>query len=44
MHELLGVSTTVLQYAPIAGLEEVAQLLLKIWDAIKQVRVSVRAL
>ena len=40
MHELLELSTDLLRFAPIPGLEEAARTLLGIWDALKMVDVS----
>ena len=39
-HELLEISTDLLRFAPIPGLEEPARTLLGIWDALKMVDVS----
>lgn len=41
VHDLLEVSTDVLRFAPIPGLEEAARTLLSIWDALQLVDVRV---
>ncbi|KAI0820557.1 hypothetical protein BC628DRAFT_1397178 [Trametes gibbosa] len=40
VHELLEVSTDVLRFAPIPGLEEAARTLLNIWDALQLVDIN----
>ncbi len=41
-HEALLLSTDLLEYAPIPGLQNVARTLLQIWDALELVDVCVR--
>ena len=39
-HEALETGGTLLRFAPVPGLDEVARVLLSIWDALQQVDVS----
>ena len=39
-HEVLQLSADVLEVVPIAGLQEAARLLVKIWEAVEAVKVS----
>ncbi len=41
-HEALLLSTDLLEYAPIPGLQNVARTLLQIWDSLELVDVCVR--
>ena len=38
-HEMLQVSSGVLQFVPVSGLQEAVHLVLKIWDAVQAVKV-----
>ena len=41
-HDVLQLSTSLLQVVPIPGLDEAARLIVKIWDAIDAVKVLVQ--